>query len=316
MKAIYALAIAAAVGGMIYLNTTETVNTEADFGAFVAEFRKSYFNKEQYNYRLGVFQANMAKNAEMNANPNDDAVYGVTQFSDWTQEEFSGLLTLTVPAHLPETDIIYRDVEPVRGESFDWRDKNVMTPVKDQGSCGSCWSFAANEAHESAWALKTGQIVDLSEQELVDCSTRYGNHGCNGGWYFYAWDYVKAKGGLALEKDYPYAAKDQTCKTVSKRNAPITGYSKVSKSDASVKTAIKAEPEAVAVDASNWSQYRSGVFSNCSKRINHAVVAVGFTDDYWVIRNSWGKRWGESGFMKIKMGDTCGIEQYVYKVNV
>ena len=199
MKSIYALALAAAMGGLMYMQQETTLSSEANFTQFVSEFRKSYFNTEEYNFRLGVFQENMKKAELMNANPYDEAIYGMTQFADWTEEEFQAILTVN-PEDLPTTDVEEESYEgAVLADSFDWRDnsKTVMTQVKDQGSCGSCWAFAANAAHESAWALKTGQLLDLSEQELVDCSTRYGNGGCGGGWYFYAWDYVKAKGGIS-----------------------------------------------------------------------------------------------------------------------
>ena len=258
----------------------------------------------------------MKKIAEMNANPNDRAHYGITKFADWTDEEFQAILNHHMEDDLPVMEEVDYD-GIVTEDSFDWREhEGMMTPIKDQGSCGSCWAFASNEAHESAWAIKTGELLDLSEQELVDCSRPYGTHGCLGGWYFYAWDYVKEVGGLSLQEDYPYTGRDETCKTVSQRHAPIKGYKKIAKNDNAFKAAIIEEPVAVALDASKWSSYKGGVFSNCVSGTNHAVDAIGFDGEAWVIRNSWGARWGENGYMRIALGDTCGIEQYIYEVLV
>jgi C1A family cysteine protease len=197
--------------------------------------------------------------------------------------------------------------------SSDWRPSGKQTSVKDQGSCGSCWSFSANEALESVYAIEHGQLLDLSEQELVDCSGSFGNHGCNGGWMYWAFDYVKSKGGLALESEYPYKARDQTCTAnLSVRHAPVSGYSKVSASEKALESAIDAHPVAVAVDASNWSFYKGGDFSNCASNLNHAVVASGYDTDHWIVRNSWGGRWGESGYIYLKKGNTCGVENAAY----
>ena len=195
--------------------------------------------------------------------------------------------------------------------------KNECNKVKNQGSCGSCWAFAANAVQESTMNIRGQGLPNLSEQDLVDCSRGYGNQGCNGGWYYHAWDYVKAKGGLSSESAYPYTGKDGTCKSVS-RPHKITGYSKVTAADANIETAINDVPVAVAVDASNWSSYKSGIFSNCATSINHAVTAVGYVSgSHWLIRNSWGTTWGESGYMRLRMGaNTCGVRGYVYKLNV
>ena len=199
--------------------------------------------------------------------------------------------------------------------SADWTNK--FNSIKDQKSCGSCWAFAANGVHEVTWNMLKGRNFDLSEQQLVDCSRGYRNQGCNGGWYFWAWDYVKSFGGLNTQSQYKYTAVDQQCAANSgDKNAPISSYTQISATSAAVQAAIDQRPVAVAVDASNWSSYNSGVFSNCGTSINHAVVAVGYTNDYWIIRNSWGQRWGLNGYMHLKMGNTCGVLGYVYRLNL
>lgn len=130
---------------------------------------------------------------------------------------------------------------------------------------------------------------------------------------YWAWDYVKKVGGLALESEYPYTAKNGKCTAdLTVRHAPITGYNQVAKTETALEAAIDAHPVAVAVDASNWSYYKSGDFDNCGTRLNHAVVAVGYDETHWVVRNSWATRWGEEGYIYLKKGNTCGIENKAF----
>ena len=293
---------------MMLMNTTQD-DTEARFSEFVSTYRKSYFSQSEYQYRLSVFAENLKIAEERNAQ--DTATHGVTQFSDWTHEEFMKLNGAIVPqeddSHIPTLN-----TGKAPQGSKDWRDEaGVMTPIKDQGSCGSCWAFAAAETQESVWKLQKGELLDLSEQELVDCAKgTYKNHGCSGGWYYWAWDYVKAKKGMNTEGEYPYHAKDESCKAqVELHHEPITGYKKIAtKSQSALEAAIDQSPVAVAVDASKWSSYQGGVLSSCGTRLNHAVVAIGYeTDGTWILRNSWGGRWGEQGTIRLAKGNTCGV---------
>jgi C1A family cysteine protease len=284
---------------------------ESDFQKFVAEHRKSYFSKDEYNYRLSVFEANVKEVEALNANPNDEAYYEINHYGDWTRAERDQLLGL---ANMPIEDSVPTfDARPT-ADSVDWRNTQDVTPVKDQGSCGSCWSFSAIEAVESCWAIQHGhELFTLSEQELVDCSGKYGNHGCSGGWQHWAMDYIKDKKGIAAEDEYPYVAKNQVCSAnYDVRHAPITGYETVAKKESALEAALEKGPVAIAVDASNWSYYKGGDFSNCGSRLNHAVDAVGFDDTHWIVRNSWAARWGESGFIYLKKGNTCGILEKAY----
>jgi C1A family cysteine protease len=136
----------------------------------------------------------------MNSNPEDKAVYGITEFTDWTHEEKQSILGLIKPDHSKLKGIRLPEPEgELKQEMFDWRGKGVMNPIKNQGACGSCWAFCANSALESHWKIqKKGDLVDLSEQELVDCSRGQGNHGCDGGFYDNAWEYNNLKGGQNL----------------------------------------------------------------------------------------------------------------------
>lgn len=209
--------------------------------------------------------------------------------------------------------------------SWDWRTKGVVSPIRDQGQCGSCWAFSGTSTIESAVAIKTGMLNDLSEQQGVDCSTvkeGYKNMGCNGGWYYDLWDYVKANGGLALESCYPYTSgvtkSTGTCKKTcsSVASTKVTGQVIVTPySDSSMLNALYVNPVSVAIEADTkaFQMYSSGVFSNsgCGTTLDHAVVLVGWgTDsvggDYYILRNSWGTTWGESGYMKLGRGSAYG----------
>lgn len=157
---------------------------------------------------------------------------------------------------------------------------------------------------ESHTLIKSNQHVSLSEQQLVDCSGAQGNHGCSGGWPLNAMKYVVAN-GLSTEADYPYVAKNQPCK---KQGG---SYKIASTSTASgctgIQNALMGRPLSVAVDATNWNKYTSGIFNNCGTSINHAVLLVGVSASYWKIKNSWGTTWGEKGYIRISLGNTCGI---------
>jgi C1A family cysteine protease len=143
---------------------------------------------------------------------------------------------------------------------------------------------------------------------LVDCSTSYGNQGCNGGWPASALKYIKDK-GLSLESQYPYVAKQGTCR-INTGSFKINGIVTVSNSCSSLTSSINVQPIAVTVDATNWSRYSSGVFSNCAKGINHAVLLVGIVSGNWKIKNSWGTGWGEKGYIRLASGNTCGLCVY------
>lgn len=210
---------------------------------------------------------------------------GINEFTDMTQEEFAQTyLTLRVPED--EEIVEVSDEVSIPTATVDWSSKVV---VKNQGSCGSCWAFSATGAVEALYAIKKGSSVNLAEQQLVDCSTA--NYGCNGGWPNKAMSWI-ASNGIVSQSSYPYTAKTGTCKQ-STGTYKVSGSNKVTASQSGLQAAITNYPVSVCVDATNWSKYSSGVFSNCGTSTNHAVLAVGFDGSgNWKIRNSWGTSWG------------------------
>lgn len=204
----------------------------------------------------------------------------------------------------------------------------MVTPVKDQGQCGSCWAFSSTGALESAYAIKNGSLPILSEQQLVDCAgKKYGNHGCSGGWYYNSYNYLADQHLLETENQYPYLAKNENCMEAGDGKVTDKSYVEVKPNMTAIKTAIAQQPVNVAVAAGNtiFQAYTSGIitaYDGCPTNIDHAILAVGYgvdTDnndmEYLIVKNSWGSSWGEDGYVRIELIDTpigvCGINQNV-----
>ena len=219
--------------------------------------------------------------------------------------------------------------------SYDWRNYGRVSPVKDQGSCGSCWAFSTTGNLESLYAATKGVIKTFSEQMLVDCDTS--DSGCNGGLMEYTFTWLKNNGGIMFDSDYPYKGVKSACKSDSSKYADfkITGYKKLGSSYSTWSCVDEDElkeflyengPLAVAMNADPLQTYSSGILDVSSARcptsgINHAVLLVGYGStssmDYWIVKNSWGKSWGEQGFFRIRRGNgTCGINCYITTATV
>ena len=195
-------------------------------------------------------------------------------------------------------------VPKASADSVDWRDSGAVTDVKNQGSCGSCWAFSTTGSAEGAFAISSGELRSFSEQQLVDCSTSYGNNGCSGGLMDYGFQYIIDNGGIDDDEDYPYLGIDLPCwtKASSRVMGNIDGFEDVSPSDESALVdAIAMTPVSVAIEAdqSSFQLYSGGVFddSDCGTTLDHGVLAVGYTSDYFIVKNSWAESWGDNGYI-------------------
>jgi len=310
MKSI-ALLLTALIAAGVFLSMqsveTPTLRQSAiaqRFQAWSQSVGKRYNSVELEAYRLSVFAENVAR-IEAENSAQSEYQLGETLFADITQEEFvSQYLGYTAVSNTVEAETDFA----VPNAAFTWQNKGVITPVKNQGSCGSCWAFSTTGTVEGYWAINKGSLPNLSEQQLVDCvGIAYGCLGCNGGQMSGALKYIKAN-GVTTQAAYPYTGRDGTCKT--KTGAYKVGSVKSTAGCASLTADIQTQPTSVAVDATNWSLYRSGTFSNCAKNLNHGVLAVGWDDaGNWIVKNSWGTSWGSQGYITLKTGDTCGVCQ-------
>uniref|UniRef100_A0A0E0ESP3 Peptidase C1A papain C-terminal domain-containing protein n=1 Tax=Oryza meridionalis TaxID=40149 RepID=A0A0E0ESP3_9ORYZ len=203
----------------------------------------------------------------------------------------------------------------------DWREDGIVSPVKDQGHCGSCWTFSTTGSLEAAYTQATGKPVSLSEQQLVDCATAYNNFGCSGGLPSQAFEYIKYNGGLDTEEAYPYTGVNGICH-YKPENVGVKVLDSVNitlGAEDELKNAVGlVRPVSVAFQVINgFRMYKSGVYSSdhCGTSpmdVNHAVLAVGYGVEngvpYWLIKNSWGADWGDNGYFKMEMGkNMCGI---------
>ncbi|KAF7494212.1 Digestive cysteine proteinase 3 [Sarcoptes scabiei] len=250
---------------------------------------------------------------------------GVNQFADLTNKEYNDQMNRLKVKHDVQSEHVFdnEDVSDLPDE-VDWTLlKNVVAPIKDQKQCGSCWAFSAVASMESQNALKTGQLVELSEQELVDCSDGEGNEGCDGGWMDSAFEFVIKADGIDTEKSYPYHGVNQVCRSYQKNKtigATIETYVDVkAKSEKALQRATaKVGPISVAIDASSqdFQLYKSGIYNepDCSPiDLDHGVAVVGYGVlngvPYWKVRNSWGVSWGMDGYILMSRNrhNQCGI---------
>jgi C1A family cysteine protease len=220
--------------------------------------------------------------------------------------------------YLRKNSSTYHDIPITDKDSVDWRDEHKVTSIKNQGSCGSCWAFSSVGATESAWAIKHNMLSNLSEQELIDCSSL--NHGCQGGSMDLAFQYIM-NNGLCTNLSYPYIANNSTC--MINQCEPIVHISNYSdvypNNETLLKSSVAIQPVSVAIQANkrSFQMYQSGIYNDpsCGYQLDHGVLVVGYGYDeqydmkYWIIKNSWGPHWGENGYIRIlrDSNDTRGL---------
>lgn len=293
---------------------------------FKKVFGKRYDGREEFTRRL-IWEQKVAEIVRHNLKA-DMGFYkfrrGLNEYSDMSHDEFvrhfngfrrNGMRSTNGSTWVEPMNVYIPD-------SVDWRTKGLVTPVKNQAQCGSCWAFSTTGSLEGQHMKKTGKLVSLSEQNLVDCSQPEGNMGCEGGLMDSAFQYIKKNHGIDTEASYPYTAEDGPRCLFKKANvgATCTGYVDIPTGDeeALKKAVATVGPVSVAIDASHdsFQTYQSGIYDEpeCStEALDHGVLAVGYGtedgNDYWLVKNSWGTSWGIKGYIKMSRnnGNQCGI---------
>jgi len=290
------------------------------------EFWQHKYARNSSRSKFKVFHENLQLIRSHNSKPNASWKMDANRFADLTWDEFKGM-KLASPQHCSATNRRKTGVPAPFGgplpDEMDWRNQNVVTPVKDQNSCGSCWTFSTSGVVESHYAIATKKLVSLSEQQLVDCAGAFNNHGCNGGLPSQAMEYIHYTGGLETEESYKYTGRNGKCDfDRTKVVAQVAQVVNISQGDEnSILEAVGTiGPVSIAYDCTLGFQfYHSGVYDgwfcgNKPSQVNHAVLAVGYGHDeksgkdYWLVKNSWGVGFGLDGYFKIVRGkNKCGL---------
>jgi len=325
--------------GLFLLLAISAANAVSFFELVVEEWEtwkiihdKTYESPTEEKFRLKIFMENKAKIEKHNRRAAKGAhsyQLKINEYGDMLSHEFvskmNGYKNRAVndsAAPLSATFLAPAHVESLP-KSVEWRIHGAVTPVKNQGQCGSCWSFSTTGALEAMNYRKTGKLVSLSEQNLIDCSRSYGNQGCNGGLMDNAFQYIKDNGGIDTEESYPYEGEDDKCRYNPKnKGASDVGFVDIEPgNENALKHAIATQgPCSIAIDASHESFqfYSHGVYREpeCSpENLDHGVLAVGYGVDeesgekYWLVKNSWGTSWGDQGYVKIARNEDnmCGV---------
>jgi len=314
----FLLAVVAIFGLLAFSYAASAFSDEALFGEFMTKYGKSYASNAEKTFRLNIFKQNLRRADALNAK-NGETAFGVTKFMDLDPEEFHATYLMEPLDRNTRAEGQVLEVPEYSSvpATMDWTTHNpaVVTPIKNQEQCGSCWAFSATEQIETMTAIAGHPLVSLAPQQIVDCDKTC--DGCNGGWTYLAYKYVETAGGLEPEADYPYTGVNGKCNFNSADvSSTVSNWQYVSQS-ASGETAMynyvgSTAPLSVCVDASTWQYYNGGVLKTCGDSIDHCVQITGYNvmsgSNVWMVRNSWGTDWGVNGFIYLLRGSNlCAI---------
>lgn len=321
MRALFCCAVAFMT--TMTVTATQTQDYDVQFVQFKRDYNVVYSSVAEENKRRQIFETNMRRAANLQK-INPKATFGISVYSDISAEEFkatrhsadfSKVLAKRKPSAVAAADLA------AAGSQIDWRQKGAVTHVKNQLSCGGCWTFSTTGNIEGQWFLAGNTLTSLSEQDLLSCDTEKDVKGCKGGLMDYAFEWLVSdrNGQIDTAASYPFVSGSGSvpaCTTGHTVGATITGHKDLPQSESQIAAQLYANgPVSIGVDGSSFQTYTGGILTNCQNvQLDHAVLIVGYDDTnatpYWIIKNSWGPSWGESGYIRVEKGtNQCGLDQ-------
>lgn len=303
--------------------STTREKIEELFYEHMVKYDLDFADGKEFIQRIEAFAANLKVIEEHNSNDKKTFTMGLNQFSHLSNEEWKKVMGFsTKPPSLRKNAKVHGEPTVKSPDSVDWVSAGAVTPVKNQGQCGSCWSFSTTGGLEGAYQIKTGTLTSFSEQILVSCDNL--DNACNGGWMDQAFEWTQSNGGIVTEDAYPYVsgtgqvpACDSSLESQTVSGSAPSSYTDVQQGSVSaLMDAVAQQPVSVAIQADQMSfqHYSSGVLtSGCGQQLDHGVLAVGYGTedgtDFWKVKNSWGPTWGDNGYILIERSDAnlCGI---------